>query len=261
MNLEQSAYDFDNFKATPLWELAQAARADDVTKIKQILKDKKLEIDLEDPEYKQTLLALSIQNQKKNAFLELLNEGANPNELVGNPKDATPFIYAIWNVEKCNLFYVENMLQHGANPNLEIKNPQPESYFTNSFPLLVAIDNQIGSCLDLIKLLVDNNADIKCCYKQPNSELCTGVIAETLITNNMEALKYFVVEKKIVIPDTVIILGEGEKSTQEAFGLRAILTSKYCKYEDFEREGKKYDRSQLRKTRDEILEYLDRIKK
>jgi hypothetical protein len=257
-NIEQKNYSFDNFRETPLWELAQAVRADNPIEIKGILKGKKINLDLKEPKFQQTLLALAIQNNKRSAFLELLNEGANPNELVGNPKDATPFIYGIENVENCDLYYVESMLQHGANPNLEIKNPQPKYYFTNSFPLLVAIGNQVNRCSALIKLLVDSGADINCCYKQSFSEICGGVITKSLILNDMETLKYFVIEKKITIPDTVIIIGELDKSTQEAFGLREILTSKDYRYEDFERDGKKYDKSQMRKTRDEILKYLEK---
>jgi ankyrin repeat protein len=162
-------------------------------------------------------------------------------------------------VENCDLFYVEKMLQHGANPNLKIKNPQPENYFQNGLPLLVAIGNRYNGgkeCLDLIKLLVDNGADINSCYQQSYSDLCEGVITQSLTSNSMETLKYFVIEKKIIIPDTVVILGEMDRSTQEVYGLKEILNSKDYKYENFERDGKKYDRSRLRKTRDEILEYL-----
>lgn len=263
-NLEQDSYSFDNFKQTPLWDLAKAVRADDANKVKQILEEKKLEIDLKDPKYKQTLLVLAIQNDKRNAFLQLLNAGANPNELVGDPQDSTPFINGIWNVKDCDLYYVENMLKHGANPNLEIKNPQHEFYFENSFPLLVAIKKNgiyTKDCLDLIKLLVDNGADVNCCYKQSYSKICEGVLAESLTANSMETLKYFVIEKKVAIPDTVIILGGLKKSTEEVYSLKEILKSKNYRYEDFEREGKKFDRSQLRKIRDEIIEYLEKIKK
>lgn len=262
-NLEQDNYSFDNFKETPLWELAQAVRADDESEIKKILKKQKLEIDLKDPKYKQTLLALSIQNDKRNAFIELLNSGANSNELLGFPADATPFIYSIQNVENCNLFYVENMLKHGANPNLEIKNPNPDYYFENSFPLLVAIgknDNNAKDCINLVSLLVENGADIKCCFKQPFSNICEGVIAKSLTMNSMETLKYFVIEKKIAIPDTVIIIGELDKSTQKVYGLKEILNSEDYKYSDFENELGNHDRSRLRKTRDEIIEFLEKNK-
>jgi hypothetical protein len=261
--LEQDNYSFDNFKETSLWELAQAVRANNATEVKTILKDKKLNIDLKESKFNQTLLALAIQNEKRDAFLELLNCGANPNELIGFPIDATPFMYGIQNVENCNLFYVESMLKHGANPNLEIKNPNPGYYFQNSLPLLAAIgknDNNSNDCLNLIKLLVDNGADINCCYKQSNSELCKGVLAEALTLNSMETLKYFVIEKKITIPDTVIILGEVDKSTQQAFGLKEILNSEDYKFEDFEDELGKHDNSRLRKSRDEILKYLETSK-
>lgn len=264
VNLQQDSYNFDNFKETPLWNLAKAVRADNANKVKQILEEGNLEIDFRDPEYKQTLLALAIQNDKRNAFLQLLNEGANPNELVGIPQDSTPFTDGIWNVKDCDLFYVENMLKHGANPNFEIKNPQPEYYFENSFPLLIAVKKNgiyTKDCLELIKLLVDNGADVNCCYKQSNSKICEGVLAESLKSNSMEALKYFVIEKNIAIPDTVIILGGLKKSTEELYSLKEILKSKSYQYEDFEREGKKFDRSQMRKTRDEILEYLDKMEK
>ena len=60
--------------------MAKTVRADNANKVRQILKENKLEIDLKDSEYNQTLLALSIQNEKRNAFLELLKAGANSNE-------------------------------------------------------------------------------------------------------------------------------------------------------------------------------------
>lgn len=260
-NLEQKQYNFDNFKETPLWELAQAVRDDNPNEVIKITKNKKLQIDLKDPIYEQTLLVLAIENDKKNAFLELLNAGANPNELVGNPKYSTPFTQGIWNVNDCELFYIENMLKHGANPNLEIKNPRPEYYFENSFPLLVAIgqnDNNSNDCLNLIKLLVNHGADINCCYQELDSDICTGVLRQSLTMRSMETLKYFVIEKKITIPDTVTILGEINKSTQEAYGLREILNTEDYQFEDFESEGHKYDRSKQRKIRQEILDYLDK---
>ncbi len=262
-DLEQKAYNFDNFKGTPLWNLAKAVSKDDADEVTSILKNNKLEIDFKDPEYQQTLLALSIQNKKKNAFFALLKAGANPNKLLGNPANATPFIYGIRNVENCDLFYVDSMLQHGADPNLEIKNPNPKYYFADSHPLLASIGNKYNKgteCLELVQVLVANGADINCCYKYSDADICEGVLAKALIQDCIETLKYFIVEKKISIPDTVIIIGF-EKSTQEAYVLRDQLTSKDFKYDDYEIHGQKHDRSKERKTRDEILEYLSKIGK
>ena len=119
-NLESDCYNFDNFKGTSLWELAQAVREDNATEVKELIKNKGVIIDFKDPKYNQTLLALAIQNKKRNAFMALLDAGANSNELVGNLKNATPFIYGIQSSRNCDLFYVKRMLRHGANPNFEI---------------------------------------------------------------------------------------------------------------------------------------------
>lgn len=149
------------------------------------------------------------------------------------------------------------MLKYGANPNLEIKNPNPGYYFESSYPLIVAV--KVG-CIDLIKLLVNNGAKLNCFIKHEPTGLKEGVISSALYSDNMEALKYFVIEKKVQIPDTVMITGF-EKPDQKFYNLREILTSKEFEYEDFESETGKHDRSNLRKTRDEILDYLDKIGK
>lgn len=260
-NTETGKYAFDNFKNTPLSELAEAIKTEDFTKIKALLKDRKLPIDFKDPKYGQTLLSLTIPNNKRTAFIELLKSDADPNKLIGEINDSTPFITAISNVGNCDLFFVEAMLKHGANPNLEIKNPNPEYDFQNSFPLLVAIgitNNEGKECLNLIKLLVNHGADINCCFKQPESDLCEGVIAYSLLSNSMETLKYFVIEQKINIPDTVIIAGDLDDSTREAFGLKEILNTREYQFENLEREGRKYDQSHLKKIKNEILDYLNK---
>lgn len=259
-NLEKKPYNFDNFKDTQLWDLAQAVRSDDASEVREILKDKKIQVDLKDPIYHQTLLALAIQNSKRNAFLELLKAGANPNVLLGASEDSTPLIYGIQKVKGCDLYYVETMLKHGANPNLEIKNPNPGHVFFNSFPLFVAIEHRSDYCLDLVKLLVDNGANINCCYKQSYSDFCEGVIATSLTLNDIETVRYFVIEKNITIPDTVIIIGELDKKTQEAFGLKEALNSKYFTFEDVKVDGRTYDNSKSRKIKNEILEYLNKKK-
>lgn len=260
MNVGHEMYDFDNFKDTPLSSLAQAVRADDQGKIQMILKEEKLDVDFKDPKFKQTLLGLSIQNSKRNAFVELLKAGANPNQLLGNPADATPFIYAIRNIENCDLFYVDTMLKYGADPNFKINNPKPGFSFEYSFPLLTAIGAGYENgkeCLELVKLLVSSGADINICYRQPQSDLCEGVVTKALTTYSMETLQYFVVEKHINIPDTVIIYGGVDKNTQKAYGLEQVLNSPDYLFEDFTGETGSQDQSKKRKARQEILEYLN----
>lgn len=257
-NMDTDKYSFDNFKSTPIWDLAKAVRADNTDLIMEILEDDRITsmIDLKDPKYNQTLLSLAIQDKKNKAFITLLKKGANPNKLLGKKMDATPFVDAIWNIEDCNLFYVETMLKYGANPNLEIKNPNPGYYFESSYPLIVAV--KVG-CIDLIKLLVNNGAKLNCFIRHEPTGLKEGVISSALYSDNMEALKYFVIEKKVQIPDTVMITGF-EKSDKKFYNLREILSTDEYKY-DSDNYGVKKNKSELRKFRDEVIEYLDKIGK
>jgi len=251
-NLEQEAYDFDNFKGTPLEELALAVRNDDSKAIDDILKTQKLPVDYKESYYEQTLLALAIQNKKKIAIVALLKHGANPNELIGDPKDATPFIYAIENVENCDLFYVESLLKYGADPNLEIKNPKPGYYFAHSIPLLVAIGNRKDNgneCVDLIRLLVDKGANINYCPENSLTDICEGVIYQSLISNSMVTLRYFVIDKKIKIPKIAFIKGGYNKDSQEKYTLAAILNS-----EDY--TFTRPDLSEIKKAKEDVLKYL-----
>ncbi len=253
-NDEQVGYNFDNFKSTPLYDLAMAVRDDNGAKVNKILKNNKLEVDFKDPKFQQTLLSLAIQNEKREAFIELLKAGANPNELVSQPVDATPFIYAIQNVENCDLFFVKKLLEYKANPNQIIKNPSNGFYNSDIFPLHLAVGNfkNDGSeCIELVKLLVDNGADINFCVEDSMESLCKGVIHKCLLMNCMGTLRYFVVEKKINIPDTVISYGAVNKSTQKNYSLKEALIT-----EDFGFS----DDGRFKEIKKEILEYLDKKK-
>lgn len=256
---ELPGYSFSNFKNTKAWDLAKAVENNDSEKVREILTAKKVNVDFKDPEFKETLLSLAIVNQKQNAIIELLKAGANPNELLGDLKDETPFINAINYSQNCDLFYIKTLLKYGANPNLEIKNPEEGHYFENSFPLLVAIgktDNNGDECLSVVKLLVENGANINSCYQNSMTEMCEGVINQCLSTKSMETLKYFVIEKKINIPEKVYIISGINKTTQKVYNLSEILNTDDYKFEDLTINGEKIERSKMRKVKSEILAYL-----
>lgn len=75
-NMDTDKYSFDNFKSTPIWNLAKAVRADNTDLIMEILEDDRIAsmIDLKDPKYNQTLLSLAIQDKKNKAFITLLKK-------------------------------------------------------------------------------------------------------------------------------------------------------------------------------------------
>ena len=262
---EMPDYRFSNFENTAVWELAKAVKADDGEKVSEILKNKKIDVDFKDPIWQQTLLTLSIVNQKKNAFISLLKAGGNPNKLTGKYNDSTPFVDAIEYQNECDLFYLENLIKYKADVNKKIvpEDLNENFSFTAGYPLLVAIGQNANGhdCLNIIKLLLANGADINCCFDAPTAGMCEGVVTKSLMLSNMETLRYFVIEKKIKIPNPAIILGAIDKSTQEVYSLKEILNTKHFRFEDFENETGKHDRSKYRNIRNEILAYLEKEEK
>jgi hypothetical protein len=263
LEYEMPNYRFSNFENTQAWDLAKAVKDNDAEKVREILNTRKVNVDFKDPKFQETLLSLAIVNQKQNTIIELLKAGANPNELLGNLKDETPFLNAVRYNNKCDLFYVQTLLKYGANPNLEIQNPIKGHYFANSFPLIVAIgqlDKNGDECLSIVKLLVDNGANINCCYYDEMDDLCEGVINQCISSSNMETLKYFIIEKKIKIPKIVCVWGSIDKATEQRYSLIEILNTEDYQFEDFNDELGNHDLSKSRKIKSEILEYLKKNK-
>lgn len=257
---DKRGFEFDNFENTPLWELAKAVRDNDADLIKELVKSNQLDIDYKEPIYQQTLLILAIVNEKEEAFIELLKMKANPNLVLGSNKDSTPLTQAIMRQENCNLFYIDNLLKNGANPNLEVLSEDKVNYFPNSCPLIVALrqtDNNGDECLNIVRLLIKYGADINWCNPKLSGEVyCEGVIEKCLQLRSMKNLRFFVIEKKIKIPNIVYIIGGIDKATQKEYSLTEILNTEDYQFQDFEDETGKVDLSKPRKARNEILEYL-----
>lgn len=253
-------FEFDNFENTPLWELAKAVKDNDAELVEKLIKSNKFDIDYKEPIYQQTLLSLAIVNQKREAFIELLKAKANLNILLGNNEDSNPLIEAILHQENCDLFYIKSLLKNGANPNLEIISKDKEHYFPNGYPLIVAIrqnDKNGEECLNIIRLLVEFEADINYCNPiSTNEGFCEGVIEKCIQLRSMENLRYFVIERKIKISKKVYIRGGIDKSTQREFSLTEILNTEDYLFEDIEDENGRVDQSKKRKIRNEILDYL-----
>jgi hypothetical protein len=266
LEYEMPGYRFTNFENTKAWELAKAVKDDDETRIRELIKQNNLIIDLKDPKYQQTLLTLSIVNNKKKAFVELLKAGASPNELLGENKDSTPFMTAIEYQEDCDLFYIETLVKFKADINKQIVSKKP-NILSNlySIPLLAAISNHgnmKNECLETVKFLVDNGADVNVCVRDSVSGVCEGVISQCLMGNSLKTLKYFVIEKKISIPEKVYVVGQIDPKTMEIYGLMEALNSKDFQYEDFTNKDTGFvDRSDLRKDKEDILNYLNTLKK
>lgn len=249
-DVSMPGYRFDNFKGTSNLDLAKAIQHDEIEKVREILKKKENDLDLKDPFYNQTLLALTIVNKKEDAFIELLNHGANPNEICGNNNEFTPFLHSIDFSENCNSFYIEQLLIHGADINKEIKYIDRNGVLKQEIPIFHAINKSRDNgdeCIDLVKFFVNNGANLNVCYQNPMTDLCEGIIYNCLYSKSIDLLKYFVIEKKIAIPKIVYTKGSIDKSNVDKYTLIQILeTSDY----DFD------DIPELKKSKDEVLIYL-----
>lgn len=251
-------FEFENFNGTPLSELAIAVKNNDSKEIKRIITENKVDINYKEPIFKQTLLTLAIVNRKKEAFIELLKGNSDPNIILGNSQNTSPLTIAILYQNNCNLYYIKELLEHGANPNLKII-PNDGKSFSDYYPLFTSIRKGINEdeCTDVIKLLIEYDADVNCCSPRPMIDnMCEGVINECLTCDCMYFLRFFVIEKKIKIPKIVYVKGGINQDTQKEYSLFEILNTEDYKFEDFIQDGEKVDRSDSRKIRNEILEYL-----
>ena len=254
---DKKGYEFKNFENTPLNELAIAVKNNDVLEMQQIIKHSKLNINYLEPVNKQSLLSLSIVNEKEEAFLQLLQLGANPNIILGTYGQTSAITEAINNRSEQQIYFVKNLLKFNANPNLEII-PNHNEFFLDYYPLISAIRYTDEDDLEIIKLLIDNGANMYCCNPTINpKEFCEGVLEACLSGANMVKLRYLIIEKKIKIPDIVFILGSGNKKTQEKLSLSEMLNTENFLFEDFvEEDGIKQTFNNQRKIKKEILDYL-----
>jgi len=73
--------DYRLFQDTPAWILAKAVEDEDISKIKEEITEKKINIDFQEPRFGNSLLMLAIGNNQYKTAEELLKLGADPNRL------------------------------------------------------------------------------------------------------------------------------------------------------------------------------------
>lgn len=111
-------YRFSNFKNSPAQKLAEAIQKEDISKINTILSETPNIIDYKEQNYGMNLLCLAIANNKRKAFMTLIEKGANVNEICGIYEKTTPLLTAIEFLENCNSFFIERLIVEGCDINL-----------------------------------------------------------------------------------------------------------------------------------------------
>ncbi|GLB49844.1 hypothetical protein Y10_22120 [Neptunitalea sp. Y10] len=244
---------FSNFEKTPNWELALAVKNNNVREIEKQIKDYNVSIDFQDPKYHMTLLALAIVNDKKDAFDCLLKHRANPNLVIGNYYDITPFMCSIEYNQKCNNYYFETLLKNGGKPNFEIEYNH-NGRIRKSSPLLLAIkaNDEVGNfCVEMVKELCEKGADMDTYEYDKMTDFQEGVIYYCLFHKNMLALRYFIIEKGITIPEYVYTTGGAGQSTIRYYTLEEMLKKDSFKFNLYRANEK---------AKQDVLDYLEKEK-
>lgn len=143
------------FENTPAWELAKAVKRNNKNDfIKALSKDKAL-IDYQEPKYGNTLLMLTITRQEYDAFLMLLENGADVNIL--DTYDGSSALMDACEFSFYDVKFIKKLIEYGADVNAIEVGERREGNSTRKTPLI----NASGSGnLAFVKILVENGADI-----------------------------------------------------------------------------------------------------
>jgi len=161
------AKDYRLFQETPVWDLAKATADNNLNKMEALVKKDNLAVDYRELRFGQTLLFLTIWNEKPEACDKLLSLGANPN-IQQSYDHQTPLILSagISDDEK-SVAFIKSLLKYGADPNVvQIDSSQlaeyPKSKPINSTALITACSDVLATKKPLPKviLLVQSGANI-----------------------------------------------------------------------------------------------------
>lgn len=239
-------FDFKTFENTPVSELAKAVKNEDIEKIEKIINENKSYVDYTESAYGHSLLMLAVANNLDSSVEKLLKMGANPN-LKSKPSNEseeilTPMFIAcnkIYNKSNCDTNILDLLINNGGKIDDEINvSYVGANYKSIETPLMEACKHD---CLPVVKKLVENGADInKYDYKEGH-----GPISNAIIHNQMNILKYLVIDKHIKIPEfCYVVPSHNETPRKEYTVTEFLLKQKY---------GKDSENYNIRK---EILDYL-----
>jgi ankyrin repeat protein len=230
-------YRFDLFKNTSNWDLAKAVAEEDEKETRTLINEKKLDVNLQEPIYKQTLLQLAVGNDKLISTRVLLEEGANvniPDSEHGTPiNEATRFI----ELKKNTYAIIELLIKYGANVNDIFVKQKGIDTVTFNVPLMGASGN-----LACAKLLLEHGADPY--VKFHNYFPVWFAMLTNAFNEGIFTAKYMIMDKKMPVPKTI---------SYSAGNRRPLDIFYFLSKENFKGDMKK------EKAKQDIIEYLRKI--
>jgi hypothetical protein len=168
-----NGYDYRLFQNTPAWELAKAVQDEDEKKINDIISTDTSLINYRESKYGSTLLFLAALNQQMKPFKVLIANKADVN--IHDTYDGSSVLIQVCIFHQFDTKFAEILLQNGANVNDIETGKRRKGNSTRFTPLIAACG--CGN-LDMVKLLVNNGADINYQNEYKHSALSEAVMTE-----------------------------------------------------------------------------------
>jgi len=235
------AFDFELFSNTPVKELAKAVENENVQIINQILKDTLIKVDYQEQKFGHTLLMLAIANNKIKSVDALLKNKANPNLSTKNKEDNSWSIATENYPNLCDTSILSLLADFNTDINFIQNIDRVEHNGMHSVVkrtlLMIAVRND---CYAISKFLIDKGANINV-YTYYDGY---GAITEGIIHNNINIVKYLIIDKKAIVPKYCYIRDKGGKNEQK------LTVTDLLKEQQYDKETENY------KLREEIINYL-----
>lgn len=226
-------YRFSNFKNTIANELAAAVKEDNKDKVVEIITQQKIPVDFVDPKYKMSLLCLSITNNKRNAFLGLIESGANVNLLCGEDRQFNAVSLAVEYTDDCDSFYLQHLFEKGGNAKAIVyKENGRDVTILPLFKSISLTDENGNSCMNIPKLLLENGATLEDKESDRFSDRKIDIIEYCLIHTELDFLNYLLIEKKIKAPKIAMIYGGLSDEPEQMTITEALQSEPYTQLID-----------------------------
>lgn len=227
----EPGHSFRLFDNTPNRDLSVAVENEDTIRIKQLLKNKKLDINLKDPKLGRTLLTLAAGSDKVEATRVLLEEGADVSSRDFNDVTALHDVTQYIPFRKNSYEIIKLLIEYKADVNaLSRGKGANNGYFY--VPLAGAVRD-----VKCAKLLLENGASPY--IKFNDNYIVWNALLSHFIDDNIFTAKYMIIEKEMPVPKVIL------KINNKSFNIFDLLN-----VPDFPKNLEKVN------TRDEIVKYL-----
>jgi ankyrin repeat protein len=225
-------YKWELFKNTPNWDLAKAVKQEDTAAIFEIVKQKEIDINLQEPKLGRSLLMLAVGNDKFNSTQALLKAGADLNLRDSSGDQAIHEAVRFISLRKNSYIILKLLLENHADANSYSENG------TYTTPL-------VGGVTDFpcFKLLMSYGADPYFQYSDHGFAVWIKMFIDER-KDGIFAAKDLILERKMPIPNPIARSLDGRTSLDIFY---------FLNFEKFE------EHSEKQKIKVEILNYLKEI--